>query len=210
MKWLKRIFSGKPIEMNSSKYLIVGLGNIGAEYAPTRHNAGFRVVDRLADELGATFASARYGDTAEVRLKNKQLLLLKPSTMMNLSGNAVRYWLQKENIPVENLLVIVDELALPFGTLRLRAKGSDGGHNGLKHIQQTIGTQAYARLRFGIGNDFSRGEQIAYVLEAFSAEEEAQMEYLCTQAAATIRDFCLIGVERAMNFHNIKKPKSHE
>lgn len=191
--------------MSSNKYLIVGLGNPGAEYVYTRHNAGFRVLDKLAENLGTTFAPNRYGDTAEARLKNKQLLLLKPSTMMNLSGNAVRYWLQKENIPVENLLVVVDELALPFGTLRMRAKGSDGGHNGLKHIQQTIGTQAYARLRFGIGHHFSRGEQIAYVLDPFTDEEEAEMDALCQQAVEGVRDFCLIGVERAMNIHNTKQ-----
>ncbi len=195
--------------MSSSKYLIVGLGNPGAEYERTRHNAGFIVLDHLAADTGATFAPGRYGETAEIRVKNKQLLLLKPSTMMNLSGNAVRYWLQKENIPVQNLLVVVDELALPFGTQRLRAKGSDGGHNGLKHIQQTIGTQAYARLRIGIGHDFSRGEQIAYVLEPFSPQEEAEMEPLCAQAVETIRDFCLIGIERAMNIHNTKG-KQHD
>ena len=139
------------------KYLIVGLGNIGYEYENTRHNIGFRVLDALAKASNLVFTDGRYGATCELRLKGRVLVLLKPSTYMNLSGNAVRYWLQKENIPVENMLVVVDDLALPFGTLRLKPKGSDAGHNGLKHICEILGTQCYARLRFGIGNDFPRG-----------------------------------------------------
>lgn len=139
------------------KYLIVGLGNIGDEYAATRHNIGFRVLDALAKASNLVFEDKRYGFVTQMRLKGHILTLLKPSTYMNLSGNAVRYWLQKENIPVENLLVVVDDLALPFGTLRLKPRGSDAGHNGLKHIQQILGSDAYARLRFGIGNDFPRG-----------------------------------------------------
>ena len=142
------------------KYLIVGLGNIGPEYHETRHNIGFMAVDALAKAAGATFTDGRYGFTTTLSVKGRQLLLLKPSTFMNLSGNAVRYWMQKENIPLENVLVVVDDLALPFGTLRLKGKGSDAGHNGLKHIASTLGTQNYARLRFGIGNDFPRGGQI--------------------------------------------------
>lgn len=136
------------------KYLIVGLGNIGPEYENTRHNIGFMVLDAFAKASNTVFQDRRYGFVAETRVKNRSLLLLKPSTFMNLSGNAVRYWLQKENIGLENLLVIVDDLALPFGTLRLKSKGSSAGHNGLKHIEQILGTQQYARLRFGIGNDF--------------------------------------------------------
>ena len=136
------------------KYLIVGLGNIGPEYHETRHNIGFMAVDALAKTAGATFNDGRYGFTATISVKGRQLVLLKPSTFMNLSGNAVRYWMQKENIPLENVLIVVDDLALPFGTLRLKGKGSDAGHNGLKHIAATLGTQNYARLRFGIGNDF--------------------------------------------------------
>ena len=136
------------------KYLITGLGNIGPEYWGTRHNIGFRVVNALAEEAGVPFTEQRYGAIARMRVKNCELILLKPNTFMNLSGNAVRYWLQKENIPVENLLVVVDDLALPFGTLRLKPKGSDAGHNGLKNIQQLLGTQEYCRLRFGIGSDF--------------------------------------------------------
>ena len=153
------------------KYLIVGLGNIGPEYHETRHNIGFMAVDALAKAAGATFTDGRYGFTATLSVKGRQLLLLKPSTFMNLSGNAVRYWMQKENIPLENVLVVVDDLALPFGTLRLKGKGSDAGHNGLKHIAATLGTQNYARLRFGIGNDFPRGGQIDYVLGHFTDED---------------------------------------
>ena len=133
------------------KYLIVGLGNIGPEYHETRHNIGFMVADALAKEAGTAFKDGRYGFTTTLSIKGRQLILLKPSTFMNLSGNAVRYWMQKENIPLENVLIVVDDLALPFGTLRLKGKGSDAGHNGLKHIAATLGTQNYARLRFGIG-----------------------------------------------------------
>ena len=136
------------------KYLIVGLGNIGAEYQETRHNMGFMILDAFAKASNIAFETKRYGDVAETRVKNKQLLLLKPSTYMNLSGNAVKYWMDKENIPLENVLVLVDDLALPLGTIRIKGKGSDAGHNGLKNIAQMLGSQNYARLRFGIGNDF--------------------------------------------------------
>ena len=154
------------------KYLIVGLGNIGAEYLNTRHNIGFKVLDAFAKASNITFSTERYGDVARMRLKNKQLVLLKPSTYMNLSGNAVRYWLDKENIPVENLFIIVDDLSLSIGSIRIKGKGSDGGHNGLKSVAQMTGTQAYARLRFGIGNDFPKGCQIDYVLGEFTDDEE--------------------------------------
>lgn len=138
------------------KYLIVGLGNIGAEYQETRHNMGFMILDAFAKASNIAFETKRYGDVAETRVKNKQLLLLKPSTYMNLSGNAVKYWMDKENIPLENVLVLVDDLALPLGTIRIKGKGSDAGHNGLKNIAQMLGSQNYARLRFGIGNDFPK------------------------------------------------------
>ena len=154
------------------KYLIVGLGNIGSEYENTRHNIGFRVLDALAKASNLIFSDGRYGATCEMKIKGRTLVLLKPSTYMNLSGNAVRFWLQKENISIENLLVVVDDLALPFGTLRLKPRGSDAGHNGLKHIQQILGTDNYARLRFGIGNDFPRGGQVNFVLGSFPPEEE--------------------------------------
>ncbi|MDR0977044.1 MAG: aminoacyl-tRNA hydrolase, partial [Prevotellaceae bacterium] len=158
------------------KHLIVGLGNIGPEYHQTRHNIGFMVVDALAEASGATFADRRYGFVASFSVKGQQLILLKPSTFMNLSGFAVRYWMQKENIAPENLLVVVDDIALPFGTLRLRGQGSDAGHNGLHHIAETLGTQDYARLRFGIGNDFPRGGQVDYVLGHFPPEQMALMD----------------------------------
>ena len=186
------------------KYLITGLGNIGPEYWGTRHNIGFRVVNALAEDAGAPFTEERYGAVARMRVKNCELILLKPNTFMNLSGNAVRYWLQKENIPVENLLVVVDDLALPFGTLRLKPKGSDAGHNGLKNIQQLLGTQEYCRLRFGIGNDFPRGGQIDYVLGKFPSEELELMPEKLKRAVEIIKSFCLAGVQITMNQFNNK------
>lgn len=186
------------------KYLIVGLGNIGPEYENTRHNIGFMVLDAFAKASNTFFQDKRYGFVAETRLKNKSLLLLKPSTFMNLSGNAVRYWLQKEKIPIDNLLVIVDDLALPFGTIRLKSKGSDGGHNGLKHIQEVLGTQQYTRLRFGIGNGFPRGAQIDYVLSDFTDEEKKLLPERIETACEAIRTFCLSGIDIAMNLYNNK------
>ena len=159
----------------------------------------------LAGKAGAAFADGRYGFTARFSLKGRQVVLLKPSTYMNLSGNAVRYWLQKENIPLENLLVVVDDLSLAFGTLRLKGKGSDGGHNGLKHIAATLGTQEYARLRFGIGNDFPRGGQIDYVLSPFTEEEYKLMPERLETAGEIIRNFCLAGLDFTMNHFNHKK-----
>ncbi|HBG40700.1 MAG TPA: aminoacyl-tRNA hydrolase [Porphyromonadaceae bacterium] len=185
------------------KYLIVGLGNIGREYENTRHNIGFMVLDAFARASNAVFEDKRYGFVAEMRLKNKSLILLKPSTFMNLSGNAVRYWLQKEKIENEQLLVVVDDLSLPFGTLRLKSKGSDAGHNGLKNIQELIGQQ-YARLRFGIGNDFPRGMQIDYVLSDFSGEEKLLLPERMETASDMIRSFCLAGVNITMNQYNNK------
>ena len=186
------------------KYLIVGLGNIGPEYHETRHNIGFMAVDALAKAAGATFTDGRYGFTTTLSVKGRQLLLLKPSTFMNLSGNAVRYWMQKENIPLENVLVVVDDLALPFGTLRLKGKGSDAGHNGLKHIAATLGTQNYARLRFGIGNDFPRGGQIDYVLGHFTDEDWKTMDERLKTAGEIIKSFCLAGIDITMNQYNKK------
>jgi PTH1 family peptidyl-tRNA hydrolase len=185
------------------KFLIAGLGNIGPDYEQTRHNIGFMVLDAFAKASNAVFEDRRYGYVAETRLRNKSLILLKPSTFMNLSGNAVRYWIQKEKIETENLLVVVDDLALPFGTLRLKAKGSDAGHNGLRHIQELIG-QNYSRLRFGIGNDFPRGAQINYVLEEFSDEEKRQLPQRIETAVDIIRSFCLSGIDVTMNQYNNK------
>lgn len=186
------------------KYLIVGLGNIGPEYANTRHNAGFRVADALAKSGDAVFSTERYGDIARMRVKNAQLVILKPSTYMNLSGNAVRYWKEKEGIEIENILVIVDDCARPFGAIRMRSGGSDAGHNGLKNIAQMLGTQNYPRLRFGIGNDFPRGAQIEYVLGAFTPEEEEAMGERIDVAVDAVKTFCLMGIQRAMNMFNKK------
>lgn len=184
------------------KYLVVGLGNIGDEYVGTRHNIGFSIVDAFAEKQGVSFRDARYGAVATCRVKNGEIVLLKPSTFMNLSGTAVRYWLQKENIAVEHLLVLVDDLALPFGTLRLRSKGSDGGHNGLKNIQECIMTQEYARLRFGIGSEFVRGAQVGYVLGHWNDEESEQLPERLSVCSDIIVSFCLQGVERTMNAYN--------
>jgi PTH1 family peptidyl-tRNA hydrolase len=186
------------------KYLIAGLGNIGREYENTRHNIGFMILDALAKASNVVFADKRYGAVAEMKLKNKQLVLLKPSTYMNLSGNAVRYWLQQENIPLENLLVLVDDLALAFGVLRLKPKGSDAGHNGLKHIQEILGTNQYNRLRFGIGNAFSQGRQIDYVLGPFTEDEQKLLPDRIEKAVEIVKSFCLAGVENTMNQFNNK------
>jgi len=186
------------------KYLIVGLGNIGEEYQDTRHNIGFNVLDAFAKASNLVFTDGRYGATTTLSIKGRSLILLKPSTYMNLSGNAVRYYMQKENIPLENLLIVVDDLALPFGTLRLKGKGSDAGHNGLKHIAATLGTQDYARLRFGIGNDFPRGGQIDFVLSAFAEEDLKTMDERLKEAGEIIKSFCLAGIQNTMNQFNKK------
>lgn len=186
------------------KYLIVGLGNIGDEYRETRHNIGFMVLDALAKASNIVFKDGRYGATTTLSVKGRQLILLKPSTYMNLSGNAVRYWMQQEKIPLENVLVVVDDLALPFGSLRLKGKGSDAGHNGLKHIAATLGTQNYARLRFGIGNDFPKGTQVDYVLGNFDEEDRKQMPERLELAGEIIKSFCLAGLNLTMNQYNNK------
>ena len=186
------------------KYLIVGLGNIGDEYRNTRHNIGFMVLDALAKASNIVFKDGRYGATASMSVKGRQLILLKPSTYMNLSGNAVRYWMQQEKIPLENVLVVVDDLALPFGSLRLKGKGSDAGHNGLKHIAATLGTQNYARLRFGIGNDFPKGAQVDYVLGQFGEDDVKQMPERLETAEEIIKSFCLAGLSITMNQYNKK------
>ncbi|MGL4520340.1 MAG: aminoacyl-tRNA hydrolase [Phocaeicola sp.] len=186
------------------KYLIVGLGNIGAEYHNTRHNIGFNVLDALAKASNLVFTDGRYGATTKLSIKGRQLLFLKPSTYMNLSGNAVRYWMQQEKIPLENVLVIVDDLALPFGTLRLKSKGSDAGHNGLKHIAAILGTQNYARLKFGIGNDFPKGGQVDFVLGHFTDEDMKTMNERVEMAGEIIKSFCLAGISITMNQFNKK------
>ena len=185
------------------KYLIVGLGNIGPEYEGTRHNIGFRVLDALSKASNTAFEDRRYGFVGHMRVKNAELVLLKPSTYMNLSGNAVRYWLLQEKIPVENMLVVVDDLSLPLGTIRLRQGGGDGGHNGLKHIAQTLGGQGYNRLRFGIGSDFPQGFQVDFVLSKFTPEEEQIVDEKALAACEAIKAFALSGMQFAMcNYNN--------
>ena len=186
------------------KYLVVGLGNIGAEYANTRHNIGFKVLDALAEASNVSFMAGRYGSTATVRHKGRQVILLKPSTYMNLSGKAVRYWMNELKIPVENLIVISDDLNIPFGTLRLRKNGSAGGHNGLTNINEMIGTQDYARIRVGIGNEFGRGQQVNYVLGELSKEELLDMEDISKRVIDGVKAWATIGVDRAMNTVNTK------
>ncbi len=186
------------------KFLIVGLGNIGAEYRDTRHNIGFAVVETLAADAGVSFATGRYGDVAQLSVKGHRLVLLKPSTYMNLSGKAVNYWMQHERIPIENVLVVVDDIALPFGAIRLRTKGSDGGHNGLCHIILTLNSDAFPRLRFGIGGDFPKGMQVDYVLGKWSYEEQKLLPERIETACEAIRSFATIGLERTMNLFNKK------
>jgi PTH1 family peptidyl-tRNA hydrolase len=193
------------------KYLIVGLGNIGQEYDNTRHNIGFTVLDAFAKASNTVFSDKRYGYVAEVSMRGHRIILLKPSTYMNLSGNAVRYWMQAEKVPLENVLIIADDIALPLGTLRLKGQGSDGGHNGLKHIAQTLGTTSYARLRFGVGNDFGKGRQVQYVLGTFdAAEEQPMVDQQVPIAIDIIKNFCFIGLARTMNTCNRKTPAIKE
>lgn len=207
MIFLKRLFgarnAGETTNDNGMKrFLIACLGNMGPEYVDTRHNAGFMVADALAADSGVSFQSKRYGDMATVRVKNCELLLLKPSTFMNLSGVAVRYWMNHEKLPLSNLLVVVDDMAIPFGSIRLRKQGSDAGHNGLKNIASELGTQNYARLRFGIGSGFPRGGQIDFVLGKFPADEMSEMPVVLKKASDAIKAFCLSGADFAMTHYN--------
>lgn len=201
-KWLNlRRRQDKDSEI-MKKYLIVGLGNIGPDYAGTRHNAGFMTVDVLAERAGAIWKSCRYGDMAIAKVKNCELMLLKPSTFMNLSGVAIRYWMNHEKLPLENLLVVVDDLALPFGTIRLKQRGSDGGHNGLKNIASELGNSNYARLRIGVGNKFTHGHQIDFVLGVFTPEEKKELPAILDKAADCVQAYCLSGPAFAMNHFN--------
>ena len=187
------------------KYLVVGLGNIGNEYINTRHNVGFKILDALAGASNIVFdANKRYGAIATYKFKGRIFTLLKPATYVNLSGNAVRYWMQKEKIPLENVLVIVDDIALPFGSLRVRGKGGDAGHNGLKNINEVLGTNNYARVRFGIGNEFNQGQQIDYVLGQWDEEEEKLLPEKINKVIEIIKSFGTIGLGRTMNQFNNK------
>jgi len=192
--------SGKTAAME--KYLIVGLGNPGPKYKYTRHNVGFLVADRLAEELQTDFSPARYAEMAKARYRGKQLIIIKPQTYMNLSGKAVRYWLQKEKIPLERLLVIADDLHLPFGQIRLRAQGSQGGHNGLKHIIETLGTQKFPRLRVGIGKNFRPGEQIDYVLGKWTEEEMRELPFILDRSMEAVLSFVTKGLQATMTEFN--------
>jgi PTH1 family peptidyl-tRNA hydrolase len=184
------------------KYLIAGLGNIGPEYELTRHNIGFLVADQLADLHGATFKTERLADRAEIKFKGRAIHVIKPNTYMNLSGKAIAYWMNDLKIPKENILVVLDDIALPFGSLRMRTKGSSAGHNGLKNIELVLGGQDYCRLRFGIGSEFSKGQQADFVLSNFAQEEFDQLTPLIKKANEMILSFCTIGPERTMSLFN--------
>ncbi|MCS5662891.1 MAG: aminoacyl-tRNA hydrolase [Flavobacteriales bacterium] len=186
------------------KFLIIGLGNIGAEYANTRHNVGFKILDALAGASNISFEPNRYADTAKLKIKGRSITLVKPTTYMNLSGKAVNYYLQTEKIDPENILIITDDLALPFGTLRMRTKGSDGGHNGLKHIIQTLNSSQFTRIRFGVGNEFSKGNQVDYVLGEWSSEEEEQLKERIETSIEMVKSFVAIGASQTMTQYNGK------
>ena len=191
--------------MAGESYLVVGLGNIGPEYSKTRHNMGFMVLDAWSQASNTAFNTMRYGDVAEIHLKGRTVYLLKPSTYMNLSGNAVRYYLQKLPIPTDRLLVICDDINLPFGKLRMRKNGSDGGHNGLKNIAKCLETENYARIRMGVGHEFSTGAQADYVLGNLSEEEMKEMDNLSEKVIQGVKDWIFVGADRAMNVLNAKK-----
>ena len=195
---------GKSNEPDEMKYLIACLGNIGAEYDNTRHNIGFKIADRLAKDLEGTFTTSRLAQVSEMKYKGKTLVVIKPMTYMNLSGKAVKYWLQQEKIPMENVLVVNDDIALPLGTLRLRKQGADGGHNGLTDIIEKLGTNVFCRLRFGLGDDFPRGRQIDFVLGQWKASEEPIVDEKVDVAVEIIKSFVTQGPDRTMNQFNKK------
>lgn len=203
-KWFKAKWHNQDQTERMKKYLIVGLGNIGAEYVNTRHNIGFKAVDFMANEAGATFETVKLGALTEIKVKNKILLLLKPNTYMNLSGKAVQYWMEKEKIAKENVLIITDDLNLPFGSIRIKAKGSDGGHNGLKNIQLILNSSEYPRLRFGISDQFKKGQQVDYVLGDWSDEENTALKERLEMVSKAVKEFALAGLNNAMNNYNGK------
>lgn len=206
MKLLRFLFpaiENKKKPTNSTmKYLIAGLGNFGIDYQNTRHNIGFDVVEYLAQEKNMLFISRRFADTAEFKFKGKTFILIKPTTYMNLSGKAVKYWMEKENIPLENIVIITDDINLPFGKLRIRKNGSDGGHNGLKSINELLQTNNYIRLRFGAGNDFGKGKQVDHVLGSWDKEEKKTIEENIKKAGEAVISIVMEGVDRAMNKYN--------
>jgi peptidyl-tRNA hydrolase, PTH1 family len=206
MNWLSNIFKKEnKTEIDPmKKFLIVGLGNIGAEYVNTRHNIGFKVVDHLARKESLDFQTVKLGAMAEYKLKGRTLFLLKPNTYMNLSGKAVKYWMDKENIPASNVLIITDDLNISFGTIRIKPKGSDGGHNGLKSIQQALNSSDYPRFRFGISDEFKKGKQVDYVLGEWNDEEKAKLAERLDISAEIIQSFALSGLDNTMNSFNGK------
>jgi PTH1 family peptidyl-tRNA hydrolase len=207
MNWFAKLFKIKKTSENTKvmkKYLIVGLGNIGAEYVNTRHNIGFKVLDYVAREESLSFETAKLGTVSEYTIKGRKLILLKPNTYMNLSGKAVKYWMEKENIAKENILVITDDLNLPFGTIRIKAKGSDGGHNGLKNIQLLLNTSDYPRFRFGISDEFKKGQQVDYVLGEWHETEKVKLMERFVTAKEIIESFALAGLAETMNRFNGK------
>ncbi len=207
IQWLSKIWTkpkAETTEIPMKKFLIVGLGNIGTDYVNTRHNIGFKIVDYIASQENTSFETVRLGALAKFSVKGRQILLLKPNTFMNLSGKAVAYWMEKENIPLENLLIITDDLNLSFGTIRIKPKGSDGGHNGLKSIQQTLGGSVYPRFRFGISDAFKKGQQVDYVLGEWSEEEKTALKERYEVSAEIVKTFALSGIEIAMTSFNGK------
>ena len=209
ISWIRNLFCKEtkkegadlPAE-DMKRFLILCLGNIGEEYVGTRHNSGFMIGDTLVADCGGEFKSCRYGDMAKVRVKNCELLVMKPSTFMNLSGVAARFWMNKEKLPLGNLLVLVDDVSLPFGVIRIRERGSDAGHNGLKNIAEQLGTQNYARLKFGVGNDYPKGGQIDYVLGKFTPDQQKELPDKLERAAEAVKAFCLSGAAFAMTRFN--------
>ena len=197
-------FKYKESKLNMNKFLIVGLGNIGSEYANTRHNIGFRILNHFAEQNQVNFKNSKFGDIAELKIKGRTTFLLKPNTYMNLSGKAVKYWMEKENILAENILIITDDLNLSFGTIRIKAKGSDGGHNGLKNIQQVLNTNVYPRFRFGISDEFKKGQQVDYVLGEWTTEEKLALKTRLPLCNDIINSFVFGGLNNTMNAYNGK------
>lgn len=206
MKWLFNIFKTKEVEKLEpmKKFLIVGLGNIGSEYVNTRHNIGFKILDFFANQENLSFQSVKLGAITEYKIKGRTILLLKPNTYMNLSGKAVQCWMEKENITKENVLIITDDLNLSFGTIRIKTKGSDGGHNGLKSIQQLLNTTEYPRFRFGISDEFKKGQQVNYVLGEWTEQEKEILKERLVLSAEIIKSFALAGLNNTMNIYNGK------
>lgn len=206
MNWFLNIFSKNKTEELTpmKKFLIVGLGNIGSEYVNTRHNIGFKILDYIANQENISFQTAKLGEIAELKIKGRTLILLKPNTYMNLSGKAVKYWLEKENIEKDDMLVITDDLNLAFGTIRIKTKGSDGGHNGLKNIQLLLNSTEYPRFRFGISDAFKKGQQVNYVLGEWGEEEKESLKERLQMSAEIVKSFALAGLNNTMNTYNGK------